>query len=121
MHHGKRVWFFPDGEMPEATEGALKAHESLIILNPGTKKTSIHLTLYFETKAPKKGIIIEVGPERVKCVRLDNPEALQGYVIKTGRQYAIKLESEQPVIAQYGRLDTTQANMAFYTTPGYAE
>jgi len=34
---------------------------------------------------------------------------------------AIAVHSDTPVIAQYGRLDLTTGNMAFYTTPGYAE
>lgn len=35
-----------------------------------------------------------------------------------GEQYAILLESDVPVVAQYGRAETR--TVAFYTTPGYA-
>ena len=34
--------------------------------------------------------------------------------------YAMLLESDVPVIVQYGRLDVRQTNMAFYTTSGYS-
>ena len=36
-----------------------------------------------------------------------------------GEQYAIMLESDCPVVAQYGRAETRE--VAFYTTPGYCE
>ena len=36
-----------------------------------------------------------------------------------GEQYAILLESDVPVVAQYGRAETRE--VAFYTTPGYCE
>lgn len=107
--------------MPEADNGPLKAHESIIVLNPGEAQARVSMTLYFEEEPPKRGIQFTVEPERVRCIRMDDPRQLQGYVVEVGKQYAIKLESDVPVIAQYGRLDTSQANMAFYTTQGYAE
>ncbi len=80
----------------------------------------INITLYFTDRAPVYGIKAKVEGERVRCFRMDNPDDLDGYVIPKETQYAIKLESDLPVIAQYGRLDTRQTNMAFYTTMGYS-
>ena len=39
------------------------------------------------------------------------------YTVPISEQYAIMLESDCPVIAQYGRADPR--TVAFYTTPGY--
>ena len=38
----------------------------------------------------------------------------------TGTQYALKVEGSIPVIVQYGRLDSRQTNLAYYTVMGYA-
>ena len=38
---------------------------------------------------------------------------------RQGRQYAMKVESDVPVIVQYGRLDARQTNLAYYTVMGY--
>jgi hypothetical protein len=35
-------------------------------------------------------------------------------------QYALRVDADQPVVAQYGRLDARQANLAYYTVMGYA-
>ena len=54
-------------------------------------------------------------------LRLDHPEDLNGTVIPKLTQYALRITASQPVVAQFGRLDTTQNAMAYYVGVGYAE
>ncbi len=61
---------------------------------------------------------IKVDGKRVKCNRLDRPVGEEGYQIPFG-QYAMVLNSDLPIFAVFGRLDTRQANMAFYTVQGH--
>ena len=58
-----------------------------------------------------------VAPERVKCFQTHNSDHFENVPLTT--QYAAKVESDIPVIVQYGRLDTRQQNLAYYTTMGY--
>ena len=58
--------------------------------------------------------------ERVRCFRVDNPEDMGGFNVPLETQYAIKLESDIPIVAQYGRLDARQTNLAYYTTMGFS-
>jgi len=119
---GARTWYFPDGWLPEKTPGGrLEAHEALMILNTSKRTAKIALDIYFEKGEPARDIPVEVPAERVICLRLDKPEALGGVQIPTATQYAIRLRSDINVIAQFGRLDTTQPNLAYYTTMGYHE
>ena len=99
----------------------LKGHESVIVLNSGSREATIHLTLYFTDRNPIDNIALKVGGERVRCLRLDNPDDMNGYVVPREEQYALKVESDTPVVIQYGRLDTRQDNMAFYTTMGFSQ
>ena len=51
-----------------------------------------------------------------------NRQAFQAnatYTANFEEQYAIMLESDVPVVAQYGRAEPRTVN--FYTTPGYCE
>ena len=116
---GKRLWVFPDGELPPPGEFPIKGHESLIMLNTNKSPAEIEISLYFSDKEAKKGIKTQVEGERVLCIRLDNPDQLQGVIIPREEQYSIVVESSLPIVAQYGRLDTRDQPMAFYTTPGY--
>ncbi len=116
--NGKKIWYFPDGELPSPGDEPLKGHESIIILNDNEDTANVVMTLYFEDRNPIEDIKITVSPKRVKCIRMDNPDDLAGTVVPLETQYAIKLVSDVPVVIQYGRLDTRQEKMAFYTTMG---
>lgn len=120
-NYGRCDWFFPDAELPPLGEGQLKGHESIIVLNPNDQEATITITCYFEY--PKKPFHFDVivKSESVRCLRTNNPTDMGNNQIPEEQQYAISLHSDQPIIAQYGRLDNRQTNLAFYTTPGYYE
>ena len=44
---GKKVWIIPDCELPEAGEGVMKGHESVIVVNDSDTPATIDVTLYF--------------------------------------------------------------------------
>jgi len=113
---GKRIWFFPDGDIPEPGEGKHKGHESLVILNPSDTDAKITLRVYF---TDRESAVLNAGvieSQRVRCIRTNEP--IDGFVIPFG-QYALKVESTVGVIAQIGRMDVSQPNLAYYTTMGY--
>ena len=119
MNTGKKIWIFPDGDLPPAGDKEPFGHESLIILNLNPKDTNVCFDIYFEDTEPVTDITATVKAQRVRCFRLDKPIGDNNYQIPLG-QYALVLRSELPVVAQFGRLDVTQPNMAYYTTTGYA-
>lgn len=118
--YGKKVWFFPDGDRPPAGESLMKGHESYVILNPHKQCANISFTLYFEDDEPLRDINMTVKGERVKCFQTHNQDHFGQHTLPVSKQYAVKIESDVPVIAQYGRLDARQDNLAYYTTMGYS-
>ncbi|MEX2443803.1 MAG: sensory rhodopsin transducer [Alkalispirochaeta sp.] len=117
---GRKTWVFPDAEMPPPGDSLLKGHEGVIVLNTGEyKAATLVITFYFTETAPATSMPIIVEPERVRCVRLDR-ETDVGFRIPLEEQYAFKVESDVPVVLQYGRLDARQTNLAYYTTMGYS-
>jgi len=119
---GAKTWYFPDGELPPpAREGTLEAHESLMILNVNKVPAQVKLDLYFKDRDPIKGIRLGVPAERVVNFRMDRPDEIGGVEIPRGVQYALRIRSNVRVVCQFGRLDATQANLAYYTTMGRAE
>lgn len=118
--HGKRLWYFPDAEMPPAGDGDLQGHESIIILNPNDQPAKVDVTLYW-TASPPTSFSCDVAAERVRCLRTNIQTDMGGHVIPGETQYAIRLSSNVGIVGQYGRLDVRQANMAFYSTPGHHE
>ena len=116
---GKKNWIIPDCELPPEGEGVLKGHESVIVVNDTDKVATIKVTLFFSDKDPVDGIIWTVEPKRVKCFRMNVPEQIGNFVVPMETQYAMKLESTQKIVVQYGRLDNRQTNLAYYTTMAF--
>lgn len=118
MEYGKKVWIFPDTELPPEGVNVIPGHESVIITNTCDKVATVKFTLFYEDKDPVS-FVETVGAKRVRCLRTNKESDFGKYTAKIGEQYAIMLESDIPIVAQYGRAETRE--VAFYTTPGYCE
>jgi hypothetical protein len=118
--NGAKIWYFPDGYLPEKKgPGPMEAHEALMLLNTNNAEASIKLDFYFEDRDPVKDIALCVGAERVRTLRLDHPEDIGNLRLPLLTQYSIRVRSDVNIVAQFGRLDTTQVNMAYYGCMGY--
>lgn len=117
--YGQQVWFFADGDRPPFGNSEMKGHESIIILNPNHQDALVYLTFYYEDKDPLENIEVVVEAKRTRCIQTHKESDLGANIIPVGLQYAIKVESEVPIIVQYGKLDARQDNLAYYTTTGY--
>ena len=118
MSYGKKVWIFPDAELPPVGNNEIPGHESVIVTNVNGECAHIKITLLYTDRDPVS-FDTEVGAKRVRCLRSNNNEDFCNNIPKEGEQYAIMLESDVPVVAQYGRAEPRTVN--FYTTPGYCE
>ncbi len=117
MEYGKKVWIFPDTELPPVGQNEIPGHESVIIVNTTEKTANVKVTFLYSDKQPLEGISVEVLGNRVRCLR--TTEDFDGVMPTVGEQYAIMLESNVPIVAQYGRAEPRP--VSFYTTPGYCE
>ena len=118
MEYGKKVWIFPDAELPPVGGNEIPGHESIIVTNVTDEVAKIKITLIYTDKEPVS-FETEVAARRVRCLRTNEQKDFGPYTAKFEEQYAIMLESSVPVVAQYGRAEPRKVN--FYTTPGYCE
>ena len=119
---GKNVWYFADGYLPEKSKcGDMEAHEALMLFNTHSEPVEAFVDVYFSDRPPVKDIRINVPAERIIALRMDHPEDLNGTVIPALTQYALRIRASLPVVVQFGRLDTTQNNMAYYVGVGFSE
>lgn len=118
MNYGKKVWIFPDAELPPEGANLIPGHESVIITNVSNETAVVKFTLIYTDKKPVS-FTAEVAPMRVRCLRTNQERDFGKYTAVEGEQYAMMLESNVPIVAQYGRAEPRTVN--FYTTPGYAE
>ena len=118
MHYGKKVWIFPDAELPPVGVNLIPGHESVIITNTGDSVANVKITLLYTDREPVS-FATTVAARRVRCLRTNEEKDFGPYTANFDEQYAIMLESDVPVVAQYGRAEPRQ--VAFYTTAGYYE
>ena len=117
---GYKHYMFVDGDLPgNGDDPTLPGHEALMVTNRNEVDAHITVNLYFEDKAPVKGLHLTIPAERVICTRMDLPICEEQYQIPFG-QYALHIKSNVPVCACFGRLDVRQTNMAYYALAGYS-
>ena len=117
MGYGECVWIFPDAELPPEGVNCIPGHESIIITNTGDQDAHIKITFLYTDKEPVIFSDITVSARRVRCLRTNEEKDFGSHTAQIGEQYAIMLESDEPIVAQYGRAEPRA--VAFYTTPGY--
>ena len=118
MAYGKKVWIFPDAELPPEGVHLIPGHEPGSITNVTDEEAVVKFTLLYTDKEPVS-FETTVGARRVRCLRTNRECDFGQYTAAFDEQYAIMLESDQPIVAQYGRAEPREVN--FYTTPGYCE
>lgn len=123
---GREVWVFPDGEIPNhdpldpaAKNDVTHGHESLVVLNTTGSTVQPVLYVYFPDEAPLEITLDPIPAQRVRCYRTNLPLGAEKACIPHGKQYSLVLKCDGPVVAQIGRMDITQPNLAYYTTMGY--
>ena len=101
MEGGKRVWYFPDGYLPEKNPaGSMEAHEALMLFNVHEYEVKVRIDIYYSDRDPVRNIPVTVPAERI---------------------IALRITASEPIVVQFGRLDTTQSNMAYYLGVGFCE
>lgn len=124
MDNGKKNWYIADGWIPaaaEVKESGYAGHEALILLNCNAQDAEVKIDVYFEDKDPVENIPVTVPAKRVKCLRMDKPEEIGGVVLGRLYQYSLRIRSDIPIVAQFGRMDVTQPNCSYIGLMGYSE
>lgn len=115
---GHTYWVIPDGYIPQVSQGELESHESICVLNCGAQKAELNITIFFEDREPLENIVEFVDGRRTKHIRTASLR-MEGQYIPKAVPYAITVESNVPVIVQYSRLDSTQAELALMSVMAY--
>ena len=117
--YGAKVWLIGDGFYPPHSSGEFPSHESICVLNPGSREAKINITLYFEDREKMEGFTAACAAERTKHIRMDRIKNKDGKSVPVGVPYAMMVVADTEIIVQYSRMDTTQPAMALMTTMAY--
>lgn len=116
---GKKTWLIPDGFLSSKSTGLFPSHEAICVLNASQEDATVRLTLFFEDREELGGFSAVCGARKTKHIRLDRIASDAGRPIPRDVPYALLVESSAPIVVQYSRMDTSQAEMALMTTIAY--
>ena len=68
---------------------------------------------------PLTGFTAECAPNRTHHIRLDRLRTPDGRAIPHGVPYAVRVQSDVPIVAQHSRMDVSQPAMTLMTTIPY--
>jgi hypothetical protein len=122
MNHaiGRRRWAIAEGYIPESSHGpepAMTSHDTVCLLNTGGVEARVAIFVIFADREPAGPYRLIVPGRRTRHVRfndLSDPEP-----IPRGTDYASIIESDVPIVVQYTRLDSRQAENALLSTMAF--
>jgi hypothetical protein len=119
---GRKLWAIAEGYIPEKSHGPepeMTSHESVCILNTSDKDASIEIMIYYTKREPTGPYKITVPARRTRHIRFN--DLIDPEPIFLATEYASTIESDVPVVIQYTRLDSRQAENALFSTVAWSE
>ena len=116
--YGKKTWLIPDCFLDPVSNKQI-SHEAICVINTSPEDAEIRLTLFFEDCDADTSFSSQCASMRTHHIRMDKLRNAAGEEIPRNIPYAVLVESSTPIVVQYSRLDTAQAEMALRTTIAY--
>ncbi len=117
---GHKRWAIPEGYIPGWSNGPepeMRSHEALCFLNTSDQDAQVEITIFFSDREPAEPYRLTVPARRTKHVNLNELNDPASIPIAT--DYASLIESDIPIVVQYTRIDTRQAENALMSAIAY--
>ncbi len=122
MTIGKKIWAIAEGYIPGWSNGPAPdfiSHDAACILNTSDEEAHIEITIYYTDREPVGPFKVTVAPRRSNHIRFNDFTEPETIPLKT--EYSSVFVSDVPVVVQYTRLDSRQAENALISTIAYTE
>ncbi len=119
---GTTRWTIPGGFVPTESTGpepAMVSHDKLCMLNTGNEMATLEITLHYQNARKAGPYPLTLAPERVRHARIN--DLINPYAPPLGQAYGVVVESSVPIVVQFTRQDTRQAEAATATSLAYAD
>jgi hypothetical protein len=110
---GKKQWAFAAGNIPLQSSGIepeFTSHDKIAILNTTRNDATIKLLIYYENDSPVGEHEITVKARRVRKIRFN--DLINPLPIPLATPFGFVLESDEPVVVQFSRMNTSAASLA---------
>jgi hypothetical protein len=119
---GRQRWAISAGWIPARgcnREPEFTSRDCLSLLNSGDEVANVRVMLAYAVRDPVGPYRLAVAPRRMRRVRINDlifPEA-----VRLEEAYGLAIESDQPVVVQFTRMDTRERANAGLMTMAWSE
>jgi hypothetical protein len=119
---GRQRWAITAGWIPAQGRGRepeFTSRDCLSVLNSGEEVANVRVTVVYATRDQVGPYRLAVAPRRMRQVRINDlifPEA-----VRLEEAYGLAIESDQPVVVQFTRMDTRAKANAGLMTMAWSE
>ncbi|WP_026731106.1 sensory rhodopsin transducer [Fischerella sp. PCC 9605] len=117
---GKTTWAIPGGHIPLRSTGhepEFTSRDELCLLNTSDQEANVEIAIFHADREPVGSYRLKVQARRVRHIRFNDlidPEA-----ILLDTDYASVIESDVPIVVQFSRLDSSQAEKSILSTMAF--
>lgn len=119
---GRKRWAVAEGYIPGWSHGPepeMLSHDAILFLNAGDDDAHVEIHIYYSDREPAGPYRVTVPARRTLHLRVN--EMADPEPVPLATNYASLIESDVPVVVQYTRLDSRQAENALLSTMAWAE
>jgi len=117
---GRKRWAIAEGYIPGWSHGPepqLTSHETVCLLNTSDQEAHVEITIFYADREPSGPYRLIVGARRTMHQRFNDLRVPEPIPVDT--DYACVIESDVPIVVQYTRLDSRQAENALLSTMAF--
>lgn len=119
---GRTTWAIPGGHIPLRSQGQepeFTSRDELIILNAGEAEAHLELTIFYSNREPVGPYRLTVAAQRTRPVRLN--DLIDPEPIPLDVDYGAVIQSDVPVVVQFSRFDSGQAEDVLWSGVPFSE
>lgn len=120
MNAGNTIWIIPGGHIPLASTGKepdFISRDVLSLLNTNEQEAEINLLVYYANRKPAGPYKLKIKARSVRNLRFN--DLVDPEPIPLDTDYAVLVQSNIPVVVQFTRMDTGQAELAAITSMAF--
>ncbi len=113
-HIGRKAWAMTGGRIPlrgNGPEPDYSSQDQICLLNAGHREASVEMTVFYADRDPVGPYRMTVPARRTRRVRIN--DLIDPIPVPLDTDYACLLRSDEPVVVQFLRRDTSQAENAW--------
>jgi hypothetical protein len=114
---GSKKWIIPGGYIPFNSTGkepAFLSQDRISILNTNKNTATVRITIFYREDEAVEYAPVKVEGRRIRKIRIN--DLINPYPVILEKEYGIMIESDEPVVVQFLKMNTGNKNLSLMGT-----